>query len=70
MNITKALGFAAVGALLIVAAPAQRAQAMSLANPGAAAAIQDDSRQVTTEVRWHGHWHHWGHRRWHRHWRR
>jgi hypothetical protein len=67
MNITKVLGLAAVGALLILAAPAQRAQAMSLANPGAAAAIQDDSRQLTTEVRWH---HHWGHRHWHRHWRR
>ena len=67
MNITKVLGLAAVGALLILAAPAQGAQAMSLANPGAAAAIQDDSRQMTTEVRWH---HHWGHRHWHRHWRR
>jgi hypothetical protein len=67
MNITKVLGLAAVGAFLIVAAPVQRAQAMSLANPGAAAAIQDDSRQTTTEVRWH---HHGGHGHWHRHWRR
>jgi hypothetical protein len=67
MNITKVLGLAAVGALLIVAAPTQRAQAMSLANPGAAAAIQDDSRQTTTEVRWHRHW---GHSHWRRHWRR
>lgn len=63
MNITKVLGLAAIGALLVLAAPAQRAQAMSLANPGAAAAIQDNSRQLTTEVRWH-------HRHWHRHWRR
>ena len=75
MNVTRVVGLAAVGALLILAAPAQRAQAMSLASPGAAAAIQDDSAQ-TTEVRWghrhHGYHRHYGHRHWrhHRHYRR
>jgi hypothetical protein len=78
MNVTRVVGLAAVGALLILAAPAQRAQAMSLASPGPAAAIQADSTQ-TTEVRWghghHGHHgyhrhygHHWGHHRHYRHW--
>jgi hypothetical protein len=62
MNVTKLLGLAAVGALLIAVAPA--AQAMSLANPGAAAAVQHDSKVEATQVHWH-HWHHWHH---HRHW--
>jgi hypothetical protein len=66
MKLTKVLGLAAVAAMLMLAAPTERAQAMSLSNPGAAAAVQDGSRQMTTEVRWghHGHHHHW------RHWRR
>jgi hypothetical protein len=64
MNMMKVLGLAAVGALLVLAAPAERARALSLSNPGAAAAVQDGSKQMTTEVRWHRH-------RWHRrHWRR
>jgi len=65
MNVTRVLGLAAVGALLAIAAPTERAQALSLANPGAAAAVQESSKQGTvTEVRWHHrhHWHHW-HRR-------
>jgi hypothetical protein len=57
MNVTRILGLAAVGALLAIAAPTERAQALSLANPGAAAAVQESSKQGTTEVRWH-HWHH------------
>jgi hypothetical protein len=61
MSVTKVLGLAAVGALLVLAAPMQRAQALSLSNPAAATAVQDGSKQMTTEVRW-------GHR--HRHWRR
>jgi hypothetical protein len=81
VNVKRILGFLAVGGLLILAAPAERAQA-SLLNPGAAAAVQDDSSKLTTEVRWHRHWgwrrHHWRHRHWgwrrhhwhHRHWRR
>jgi hypothetical protein len=68
MNVTKVLGLAAVGGLLILAAPTQKAQALSLANPGAAAAVQDDWKMSTTEVRWGRH-HGW-HRRWHRHGRR
>ena len=66
MNIKKILGFFAIGGLLVLAAPAERAQALSLLNPGVAAAVQDDSR-LTTEVRWHRH-HGWRHHRWHRHW--
>jgi uncharacterized protein with LGFP repeats len=41
MKVTRVLGLAAVGALLILAAPTERAQALSLANPGAAAAVQE-----------------------------
>ena len=67
MNMFKVLGLAAVGALLVLAAPAERAQALFLSNPGAAAAVQDDSKQMTTtEVRWRR----WHHRRHWRHWRR
>ena len=64
MNGTKVLGLAAVGAFLVIAAPVERAQAVSLINPGAAGTIQEDSRQLTTEVRWYHH--HWHHRHWHR----
>jgi hypothetical protein len=54
MNVTKFLGLAAVGALLVLAAPSERAHAMSLSNPAAAATVQDSSKQATTtEVRWH-----------------
>jgi len=67
MNRNRVLGLAAVGALLVLAAPAERAQALSLSNPGAAAAVQDGSKQMTTtEVRWRR----WHHRRHWRHWRR
>jgi hypothetical protein len=77
MNGTKILGLAAIAAVLVVASPVQRAGAVSLINPGAATAVQDDTRQLTTEVRWGHHgWHHhhgwhrgWHHRHWHhRHW--
>jgi len=57
MNVTKFLGLAAVGALLVLAVPSERAQAMSLSNPGAAATVQDSAKQATTEVRWHHLWH-------------
>ena len=71
MDGTKVLGLAAVGAYLLMAAPLQQAQAASLINPGAAAAVQRDARQeLTTEVRWHWHHHHhwgWHHHRWHHH---
>jgi hypothetical protein len=64
MNVTRLVGLVAVGGLLILAAPAERAQAMSLANPGAAAAVQQGSNVETTEVRWHHRWHR--HHHWHR----
>jgi hypothetical protein len=77
MNVTRVLGLAAIGGLLMLAAPAERAQALSLATPGAAAAVQGESSQMTTEVHWRRHHHHWRHHRhWgyhrhhHRHWRR
>ena len=66
MNMIKVLGLAAVGALQVLAAPAERAQALSLSNPSAAATVQEGSQQITTEVRWHR----WRHRWYHRHWRR
>jgi hypothetical protein len=70
MNVTRLLGLTAVGALLVLAAPAERAQAVSLSSPGiATAAVQDGSQQMTTEVRWGHRWgRRWGHRRWHRRW--
>ncbi|MCC8949879.1 hypothetical protein H8A97_33525 [Bradyrhizobium sp. Arg62] len=77
MKAMKVLGLAAVGAVLVLAAPAERASAMSLATPGTAATVQDNANQATTQVRWGGRgwhrgWHRgyhrgWGHRR---HWRR
>lgn len=71
MQITKILGLAAVGAMLAIAAPTERANALSLSNPGAAAAVQDDVKPAATEVRWWRHRHH-HHHRWHHrhHWRR
>ena len=73
-KVSKVLGLAAIGALLVLAAPAQRAQALSLSNPGAAAAVQEDIKADTTEVRWGRHrgWHRGWHRGYHRHrhWRR
>ena len=76
MQLTKGLGLAALGALLAIATPAERANALSLSNPAAAAAVQEDARQATTEVgwrhrhhRWHRH-HHRHHHHHHRHWHR
>jgi hypothetical protein len=48
---------------------------LSLSTPGAAAAVQDDTGKLATEVRWHRHWgwrrHHWRRHHWHRrHWHR
>jgi hypothetical protein len=71
MQLTKILGLAAVGAVLALAAPIERANALSLSNPAAAAAVQEDTRLATTEVHWrhhrhHFHRHHRHHHRWHR----
>jgi hypothetical protein len=71
MTVTKLLGVAAVGAMLVMAAPTQQAKAMSVINPGLTAQIDHGAVAQTTEVRWHGR--HGGWRRpWHphrRHWR-
>lgn len=75
----KLFGLAAVAGLLLVAAPFSGANAMSLANPGAAAVVKHSGTAVTTEVHWRGRgWHRgwdrgrhrgWRHRHWHhRHW--
>ena len=72
ISVKKVFGLLAIGGLLVLAAPAERAQAVSLASPGIAAAVQDDAGKLTTEVRWHRH-HGWRrHHGWHRHhgWRR
>ena len=70
MNVMRVLGLAAVVALLMLTAPAERAQALSLASPGAAAAVQDDTREMTTQVHWHHHHHHWWrHHHHHHYWR-
>jgi len=66
MQVLKVLGLAAVGAVLALAAPAERANALSLSNPGAAAAVQEDARLTTTEVHWRHHGYHHHHHRWHR----
>jgi hypothetical protein len=65
MNVTKAIGLAAFGAWLILAAPIGGAQAMTLNNPGISATAQDGSRPMTTEVGWHHHWHHHHWHHWH-----
>lgn len=75
----KILGYLAIAGLVIVASPTPRAHALSLINPGAAAAITlDQSANAVTEVRWHRYYRrhyrrhygyrHYGYRRhyWHR----
>ncbi len=65
MKMTRVLGLAALGALLVLAAPTKQAQALSLANPASVATIQEGSKASTTEVRWHHRWHrHWHRRHW------
>jgi hypothetical protein len=80
MNGTRIFGVAALGAVLVLTAAVERAEALSLSNPAASVAAQDAAK-VTTEVRWHyhhhwRHWYRWHHRHWygwhrwhHRHWR-
>ena len=66
MKMTRVLGLAAIGAVavLVLAAPAEQAQALSLANPATVTTIQEGSKASTTEVGWHRHWHH-HHHCWH-----
>ena len=69
MKVTNILGLAAVGAVLVLAAPTERAYAVSLASPAASTTVPQDARTATTEVRWGRH--HRPHRHWgRRHWRR
>jgi hypothetical protein len=49
---------------LVLAAQAEQAQALSLANPATVTAIQQNAKVSATEV----HWNHHGHHQWHRHW--
>jgi hypothetical protein len=63
MKMTRVLSLVALGAALVLAAPAKQAQALSVANPATVTAIQESSKVSTTEVRWHRHWHH-HHRCW------
>ena len=63
MNVRRVLGFVAVAGMLVIAAPAERANAAPLGSPGLAAALQNEGK-LSTEVRWRHH------RGWHRHhWR-
>ena len=63
MNIKKIFGFVAIAGLLFVAAPAERAQAMSLNSPGIAAAVQSDASAGITQVQYGRHHHGYrGHR--------
>jgi hypothetical protein len=52
MNIKKIFGFVAIAGLLFVAAPGQRAEAMSLNSPGIAAAVQSDVGAGATQVQY------------------
>jgi hypothetical protein len=73
MYVKTFLGLLALAGLLVATAPNERAQASSLSSPGAVTAVQDNSSNLTTEVRWHSHygWHRqygWNrHYGWHRH---
>ena len=70
MNVKRILGFAAIAGLLMIAAPTERAQALSLSSPVAAAAVQDDAGKLTTEVRYHRHYHYHHHYHHHHYWHR
>ena len=66
MNFKKIFGFAAIAGLLFVAAPAERASAMSLNSPGIAAAVQSNVGADVTEVQYRRHhrgYHHRGYGR-------
>ena len=67
------LGLVAIGALVVLARPSQRAEAASLINPAVSSSIAAGAAgSGITEVRWHRHhWRgHWHWRRPHHHWRR
>lgn len=62
MNLKTIFGLAAAVGLLAVTAPVDRAQAVSLINPGVSTSGKQVSEPVATQVHWRRH-----HRRWHRH---
>lgn len=70
MNLAKILGLFAVGGLLLVAAPGQKAEAASPMTPGVASTMQDSAGLATNvqHRRHHRHYHHRHYRR-HHHWR-
>jgi len=53
MKTTRVLGLAAIGAMLVLAAPTPQAQALSLANPASVTAIEASSKASTMQVHWH-----------------
>jgi|NGEPerStandDraft_6_1074524.scaffolds.fasta_scaffold279615_1 hypothetical protein len=64
MNVRKLLGCLAVAGSIFVASPTGQANAASLLSPGAASAIQLDTHELASEVRWRHRG--WRHHRWHR----
>lgn len=64
MNLKMILSFLAIAGALIIAAPKERAHALSLINPSATGSIQGESSKLTTEVHWrrHGWNRHYDHR--------
>jgi hypothetical protein len=72
MNVKKIFGFVAIAGLLFVAAPAERAQALSLSGPGIAASVQGNvGDSATTQVQYrHGYRPHRGYGRPHYGYRR
>jgi len=66
-GLVRCSALAAAAILVLSAAPGQRAEALSLINPGAAQSVQDEAKP-TTEVRWNRwHRHHWGRPHWRGH---
>lgn len=63
MNLKKILGLLAVGGLLVLGAPTQQAQAASPLSPGIAAAVQEGTSSMATEVQYRRHHHHYQPRR-------
>lgn len=63
VTISRLSALFAVAALVLLAVPAPRAQALSLATPGIAASNGADDLGMTTQV----HWRHYHHRHWRRH---
>jgi hypothetical protein len=68
--IKKILAGVAIAAGLVLALPAQKAEAVTLLSPGSAFTVKHVSEAMTTEVRWGGRrGFHRGHFRGHRGWR-